>query len=55
MTYDDVEKFTSEMHDPHTRYPLPERENNTETPSRGTGVEPAKHPLKIKSEMFLQL
>ena len=25
------------------------------TPSRGNGVEPAKHPPKVKSEMFLQL
>ena len=30
--------------------PLPERDNNTKTPSRGTGVEPAKHPQKVKSE-----
>ena len=30
--------------------PLPERDNNTETPSKGTGVEPAKHPPKVKSE-----
>ena len=52
---DDAEKFTSEMHDPCTRQLLPERENNTETPSRGTGLEPAKHPPKIKLEMFLQL
>ena len=37
------------MHDPCTRQPLLARENNTETPSRGTGVEPAKHPPKVKS------
>ena len=37
------------MHDPYTRQPLPARENNTETSSRGTGVEPAKHPPKVKS------
>ena len=46
---DDAEKFTSEMHDPCTRQPLPARENNTETPLRGTGVESAKHPPKVKS------
>ena len=30
--------------------PLPEKWNNTETPSKGTGAEPAKHPPKVKSE-----
>ena len=49
MLTNDAEKFTSEMHDPCTRQPLPARENNTETPLRGTGVEPAKYPSKVKS------
>ena len=36
-------------------FPLPTRENNTKTPPEGAGVEPAKHPPKVKSEMLLKL
>ena len=31
------------------------REQHKNTFSEGAGVEPAKHPSKVKSEIFLQL
>ena len=52
---DDAVKFTSKVHVPCARSRCLQERNNTETPSRGTGVEPAEHPLKVKSEMYLQL
>ena len=52
---DDAEKFTSEMHDPCARSRCLQRITTQKTPSEGTGVEPTKHPPKVKSEMFLQL
>ena len=52
---DDAEKFTSEMHDPcaHSRYL--QKRTKQEHLIEGTGVEPSKHPPKVKSEIFLQL
>ena len=52
---DDAEKFTSEMHDPCARSRCLQERTTQKTPSEGTGVEPTKHPPKIKSEKLLQL
>ena len=52
---DDAEKFTSEMHDPCTRSRYLQKRTKQEHLTEGTGVEPAKHPPKVKSEIFLQL
>ena len=49
---DDAEKFTSEMHDPCARSRYLQKRTKQEQPTGGTGVEPAKHPLKVKSEIF---
>ena len=55
MFSDDAEKFTSEMHDPCVRNRCLQKRTTQKHLTEGTGVEPAKHPLKVKSEMFLQL
>ena len=55
MVIDEAVKFTSEMHDPCARTVTYKREENKNTFTEGTGVEPAKHPLKVKSEVFSQL
>ena len=52
---DDAEKFTSEMHDPCARSRYLQKKTKQEHLTEGTGVEPAKHPPKVKSEIFLQL
>ena len=52
---DDAEKFTSEMHDPCARSRYLQKRTKQEHLTEGTGVEPAKHPPKVKSEIFLQL
>ena len=52
---DDAEKFTSEMHDPYARSRYFQKRTKQEHLTGGTGVEPAKHPPKVKSEIFLQL
>ena len=52
---DDAEKFTSEMHDPCARSRYLQKRTKREHLTEGTGVEPAKHPPKVKSEIFLQL
>ena len=52
---DDVDKFTSEMHDPCARSRYLQKRTKQEHLTEGTGVEPAKHPPKVKSEIFLQL
>ena len=52
---DDAEKFTSEVHDPYARSRYLQKRTKQEHPTGGTGVEPAKHPPKVKSEIFLQL
>ena len=52
---DDAEKFTSEMHDPYARSRYLQKRTKQEHLTGGTGVEPAKHPPKVKSEIFLQL
>ena len=52
---DDAEKFTSEMHDPCARGRCLQERTTQNRPRGGTGVGPAKHPPKVKSEMFLQL
>ena len=51
----DVIKFTSEMHDPCARSRYLQKRTKQEHLTEGTGVEPAKHPPKVKSEIFLQL
>ena len=52
---DDAEKFTSEMHDPCARGRYLQKRTKQEDLTEGIGVEPAKHPPKVKSEIFLQL
>ena len=52
---DDAEKFTSEMHDPYARSRYLQKRTKQECLIGGTGVELAKHPPKVKSELFLQL
>ena len=52
---DDVEKFTSEMHDPCARSRCLQKRTTQKYLTGGIGVESAKHPLKVKSEIFLQL
>ena len=55
MESDDAEKFTSEMHDPCARSRYLQKRTKQEHLTGGIGVEPAKHPPKVKSEIFLQL
>ena len=55
METDDAEKFTSEVHDPYARSRYLQKRTKQEQPTGGTGVGPAKHPPKVKSEIFLQL
>ena len=55
MESDDAEKFTNEMHDPCARSRYLQKRTKQEHLTGGTGVESAKHPPKVKSEIFLQL
>ena len=55
MKNDDAEKFTSEMHNPYARSRYLQKRTKQEHLTGGTGVEPAKHPPKVKSKIFLQL
>ena len=55
MIIDDVEKFTSEMHDPCARSRCLQKRTTQKHLTKDTGVEPAKYPPKVKSEIFLQL
>ena len=55
LLIDDAEKFTSEMHDPCARSRCLQKRTTQKHLTEGTGVEPAKHPPKVKSEIFLQL
>ena len=51
MITDDGEKFTSEMHDPYTRTTVAWKNRTAQKYlQRGSGVEPAKYPSKVKSE-----
>ena len=52
---DDAEKFTSEMHDLCARSRCLQKRTTQKHLTGGTGVEPIKHPPKVKSEIFLQL
>ena len=52
---DDAEKFISEMHDPCARSRFLQKRTKQNNLTESTGVEPAKHPPKVKSEIFLQL
>ena len=52
---DDAEKFTSEMHDPCARSRCLQKRTTQKHLTEGAGVELAKHPPKVKSEIFLQL
>ena len=52
---DDAKKFTSKMHDPCARSRYLQKRTKQEHHTEGTGVEPAEHPPKVKSEIFLQL
>ena len=50
---DDAEMLTSEMHDPYTRKTVAWKKKNRTAQKhlqRGSGVEPAKYPPKVKSE-----
>ena len=51
----DAEKFTSEMHDPCTRSCCLQKRTKQEHLTEGIGVEPAKHPPKVKSNLFTTL
>ena len=55
MSGDDTVKFTSEMHDPCARSRHLQKRTKQEHLTEGTDVKPAKHPPKVKSEIFLQL
>ena len=55
MFSDDAEKFTSEMHDPCARSRCLQKRITQKHLTESTGVEPAKYPPKVKSEIFLQL
>ena len=55
MSGDDTVKFTSEMHDPCARSRHLQNRTKQEHLQGGTSVAPAKHPPKVKSEIFLQL
>ena len=55
LLIDDAEKFTSEMHDPCARSRCLQKRTTQKHLTGGIGVEPAKHPPKVKSEIFLQL
>ena len=55
MGDDDADEFTSEMHDPCARSRYLQKRTKQEHLTEGTGVEPAKYPPKVKSEIFLQL
>ena len=55
MKNDDAEKFTSEMHNPYARSHYLQKRTKQEHLTGGIGVEPANHPPKVKSEIFLQL
>ena len=46
---DDAVKFTSEMHNPCTLSRHLQKRTKQEHFTEGTGVEPAKHPPKVKS------
>ena len=52
---DNAEKFSSEMHDPCARSRYLQKRTKQEHLTEGTDVEPAKHPPKVKLEIFLQL
>ena len=55
MCTDDAKKFTSEMHDLCVRSHYLQKRTKQEHLTEGTGVEPAKHPLKVKSNLFTTL
>ena len=52
IEFNDAEKFTSEMHDPCARSRCLQKRTKQEHLTEGAGVEPAKHPPKVKSEIF---
>ena len=52
---DDAVKFTSEMHDLCARNRHLQKRTKQEHLTEGTGAELAKHPSKVKLEIFLQL
>ena len=52
MDCDDAEMFTSKMHDPCARSRCLQKRTTQKHLTEGTGVGPAKHPLKVKSEIF---
>ena len=55
IAHDEVVILTSEMHDPCAQESPTHTRRKQEHLAEGTGVEPAKHPPKVKSEIFLQL
>ena len=52
MGDDDADEFTSEMHDPCAGSCYLQKRTKQEHLTEGTGVEPAKYPPKVKSEIF---
>ena len=52
---DEAVKFTSEMHDPCARNSHLQKRRKQEHLTEGIGVESAKHPPKVKSEVLSQL
>ena len=49
---DEAEMFTSEMHDPCAHSRCLQKRTRQKLLTEGTGVGPAKHPPKVKSEIF---
>ena len=49
---DEAKMFTSEMHDPCARSRRLQKRTTQKHLTEGTGVGPAKHPPKVKSEIF---
>ena len=52
---DDVVNLTSEKHDPYTQISHLHKRRKQKDLAEGTGVVPAKYPLKVKLEIFSQL
>ena len=53
MVPDEAEMFTSEMHDSCARSRCLQKGTTQKHLTEGTGVGPAKHPPKVKSEIFV--
>ena len=49
---DDAVNLTSEKHDPNAQMNHLQKEEDKKDLAEGTGVVPAKYPLKVKLEIF---